>query len=384
MNDGSKKATVMVVDDTPANLKLLSEILEKADYRPLVFPNARMALAAARSAPPDIFLLDIMMPECDGFALCRLLKAEKTLENVPVIFVSALQDSRNKVLAFTQGGVDYITKPFEETEVLARIETHLQIAQQRIQLEAVHQELSLGYEALRKAQDQRDSLVHFLAHDMKSLLVVILGFSEFIEIKAVEKKQKQLVDWAGHVLKAGRSLRSMIANMLTIYQMECDEMFFEKKPLSLRELVEELVADFQKMDEGSTFEISPHSDPITVIGDPDTVRRITANLLDNASKFTKPPGRIRIHYFTSGGQAGVRISDDGPGIHNDAQELIFDRFVQLEQEEEVRKRSSGLGLAFCKMAIIAQDGEIGVESDGVSGSTFWFSLPRVKSPDDMG
>ncbi|HQQ66907.1 MAG TPA: response regulator [Thermotogota bacterium] len=127
--------SIMIVDDTPANLELLAEMLYIKGYRVVQFPNGATALAAAKKNPPDLILLDIMMPEMDGFEVCRLLKLEKNLEEVPVIFISALDDATNKVKAFSRGGVDYVTKPFQESEVYARVETHLKLHRALSELE---------------------------------------------------------------------------------------------------------------------------------------------------------------------------------------------------------------------------------------------------------
>jgi len=130
-----ERYTVMLVDDTPANLDLLTEMLQGQGYRVHSFPRGAMALKAAALNPPDLILLDIMMPEMDGFEVCRRLKADDALKEIPVIFISALDDVGNKVRAFSQGGVDYVPKPFHQEEVLARVTTHLNLRRMRQKLE---------------------------------------------------------------------------------------------------------------------------------------------------------------------------------------------------------------------------------------------------------
>ena len=127
MAETMESATIMVVDDTPANLKLLEEMLQSRGYRVVQFPRGAMALKAAAKNPPDLIMLDIMMPEMDGFEVCRRLKANESLKEIPVLFISALDDTDSKLQAFSEGGVDYVTKPFQEAEVLARVKTHLEL-----------------------------------------------------------------------------------------------------------------------------------------------------------------------------------------------------------------------------------------------------------------
>jgi PleD family two-component response regulator len=124
---GNSTGNILVVDDTPANLRLLSEILTRQGYKVRPVPNGKLALSAAQRLPPDVILLDIMMPEMNGFEVCEQLKADERTRDIPVIFISALNDVLDKVKAFSIGGVDYISKPFQVEEVLARIKTHLEM-----------------------------------------------------------------------------------------------------------------------------------------------------------------------------------------------------------------------------------------------------------------
>ena len=155
MNSENPTATIMAIDDTPANLKLLEEMLQGRGYRVMQFPRGAMALKAAAKHPPDLILLDILMPEMDGFEVCRRLKADESLKEIPVLFISALDDTESKLQAFSEGGVDYVAKPFQEAEVLARVMTHLELRRVRRELE-IH---SLHLEDLvrEKVQEISDS-----------------------------------------------------------------------------------------------------------------------------------------------------------------------------------------------------------------------------------
>ena len=136
------RADILIVDDTPANLRLLAGILAEQGYKIRPASNGQMALLAAQAQPPDLVLLDIMMPEMDGYQVCRMLKANERTRDIPVIFISALDETLDKVTAFLIGGVDYITKPFQVEEVLARVETHLTIARLHRELQHKNQELA--------------------------------------------------------------------------------------------------------------------------------------------------------------------------------------------------------------------------------------------------
>ena len=157
----TKQGNILVVDDTPNNLHLLMDILTRKGYEVRPAPNGERALSAARSQPPDLILLDIMMPGMSGYDVCRKLKANRATRDIPVIFLSALDDLLNKMEAFAVGGVDYVTKPFQSKEVLARVETHLKIRRLQVQLEAQVAELN--------------AFAHTVAHDLKSPLAIVKG-----------------------------------------------------------------------------------------------------------------------------------------------------------------------------------------------------------------
>lgn len=155
MDSEIERTTVMIVDDTPANLKILEEMLQGQGYHVAAFPRGAMALRAAAKTPPGLILLDIMMPDMDGFEACRRLKADESLREIPVIFISALDDIANKVRAFSQGGVDYVTKPFQDEEVLARVKTHLSL--RRMQRELKKYNLYLEELVREKTKEITDS-----------------------------------------------------------------------------------------------------------------------------------------------------------------------------------------------------------------------------------
>ena len=144
------KANLLIVDDTPANLRLLTSILVEQGYKVRAAPNGKLALAAAQSEPPDLILLDIMMPEMDGYVTCAQLKSDERTSNIPIIFLSALSEAMDKIKAFAVGGVDYITKPFQTLEVISRVETHLALRRMQRQLEKKSAEIA----ALNERLDQ--------------------------------------------------------------------------------------------------------------------------------------------------------------------------------------------------------------------------------------
>jgi len=377
VNDTNEQAVIMVVDDIPANLERLAEILHRDGYRVVAFPRGAMALRAAAQNPPDLILLDVMMPEMDGFEVCQRLKTDQTLKEIPVIFISALDDIANRVKAFSEGGVDYISKPFHEEEVLTRVRTHLDLRRQQIKIRRQKEQIEHSYERLREMEEQRDKLVLMVIHDLRSPLTGILGYAELLTMKlenweGCEKPAK----FAADILASAQTLNALISTLLDISRMESREMPLEKAVCDLRDVVSRAVVSLGALVQEATVVCEPPAESVTAFCDPVITRRIIENLTANAIKFTGRGNPVRIELSREANTATVRVSDSGPGIPPEYHQRIFEKFGQLAvRRESGRNYSTGLGLTFCKLAVEAQGGRIGVQSGVGKGSTFWFELP---------
>ena len=162
----NSEATILIVDDAPANVELLMGILKEKGYKPRAAISGKLAIQAAQKNPPSLILLDINMPEMNGYQVCEQIKADPSLTDIPVIFISALNETMDKVKAFGVGAVDYITKPFQFEEVAARVHTHLELCRQKRQLQE-------NYQRLMELEHLRDNLTHMIIHDMRSPLCAI-------------------------------------------------------------------------------------------------------------------------------------------------------------------------------------------------------------------
>ena len=371
---------VMAVDDTPANLVALEALLAEENFRVLQFPRGDLALRAAARQRPDIILLDIMMPDMDGFEVCRRLRQEPSLRDVPVIFISALDDVSSKLRAFSEGGVDYVAKPFQKDEVLARVKTHLRLRRQQIELDARRAEAQRSYERLRDLESQRDQLVHMIVHDMRAPLMGIIGFAELLESNSQLAKDPEAAEQVGFVLSSAFRLEAMVTTLLDISRLESNAMPVHTADCNLRQLAEDAVCALSALAREAHIAFEPETSDLAARCDPALTGRIVQNLLANAIKFA-PRGTIRIR-FSSAPDHHVRIevADDGPGIPPQFLGRIFEKFGQVENRKAGTHRSSGLGLTFCKLAAEAQGGQIGVQSAEGVGSTFWIALPAAPPP----
>ena len=374
MNNENPIATIMVVDDAPANLKLLEEMLLGEDFRVIEFPRAAIALKAAAKNPPDLILLDVLMPEMDGFEFCRRLKADERLRDIPIIFISALGDAEDKIKAFFAGGLDYVTKPFQEAEVLARVKTHLALRRQQVQIEAQKRQLQENYDRLHELETLRDNLVHMLVHDMRSPLMGILGFAELLLNELKKLGHDELASDAGEILAIGCGLRDMVTTLLDISRMESNEMPLEKETCDLRQVVADALASLGALVKNSPVMFESPVEGMFAICDPGISRRVVANLVANAVKFAGRGGDVRVGLDRVSEGVRVTVRDSGPGIPPEYHKTIFEKFRQVATRKEGKNHSTGLGLTFCKLAVEAQGGQIGVDSEVGKGSTFWFIL----------
>jgi len=373
----SPTATIMVLDDTTANLKLLEGMLQGRGYRVVQFPRGSLALRAAAQNPPDLILLDIMMPEMDGFEVCRRLKADESLKDIPVLFISALDGTDSKIKAFSAGGLDYVTKPFQEEEVLARVKTHLELRRQALRIEAQKRQLQEDHDRLRKLEELRDNMTHMIVHDLRSPLSGLLIYAEMLVEELKRLGHDEQAAYAENILTAGGRMRDMVTTLLDISRMESNEMPLATVACDLREVVANAMTSLGALVKESAVQFKPPESGTIATCDPEVSQRVVANLVANAVKFTGTGGEVRCDL--SRVPEGIRFSvcDTGPGIPPEYQERIFDKFFQVSAQDAGKKHASGLGLTFCKLAVEAQGGRIGVNSEVGKGSTFWFVLPAA-------
>lgn len=367
-NQVSHKGNILVVDDRPANLKLLSEMLEGCGYEVRPATDGPLALRAAATEPPDLVLLDVSMPEMDGYEVCARLRENDELKDIPVIFISAHTEVLDKVKAFGAGGVDYVTKPFQFEEVQARVEAHLTLRRLRIDLER-------RYEELQRLQEAQDNLTRMIVHDMGSPLLGALGYLELLESSAMGRLDEEEQKFVLEALRSTNTLVEMVHSLRDVTQLEAGEMPLNVRDVELGAIVDNALETLGAFVVGRNLEVEKSGDPVPVQCDPGVIRRVVANLVCNALNVTPKQGVVHITLSSEGNAPRVCVKDAGPGIPPDYRQKIFEKFGQVEAHQDRKKYSTGVGLAFCKLAIEAHRGTIGVESELGEGSEFWFELP---------
>ena len=354
---------ILVVDDTPANLHLLVALLSDKGYRVRPVNSGELALKTAQANLPDLILLDVAMPGIDGYEVCRRLKAQPKTRDIPVIFISAHDASEDKLRAFEMGGVDYVSKPFQVEEVLARVTAHLTIRRQQLRLEA-------NFEQLRRLEYLRDTLTHMVAHDMRSPLLALNFGLEFISME-VPPEKKDLIDMFTTSRLSVRNLVTLVNQMLDVSRLESGTMKINRSQTNLVALVTESIS-YLRPTAGSRRLVLTTGNVKDAYVDTELIRRVIWNLLGNAIKFSPASGVVNVEVREDGERVRIDVVDSGPGIDPAFHEKIFDKFGQVDAAESVK--GYGLGLAFSKMAVESHGGKIGVVSSPGNGSRFWFSV----------
>jgi signal transduction histidine kinase len=362
---------ILVVDDTPTNLQVLSGMLKDRGYKVRPAPSGSVALAAAKQKIPDLVLLDINMPELNGYEVCTQLKRDERMRDIPVIFISALNETIDKVVAFGVGGVDYVTKPFQFEEVEARVAVHLKLRRLQLDLESRNQELQQSNRELRRLQELRDNLTHMIVHDLRSPLTGILAAMELIGFDTASLSPEN----QGALRMANKALDdviSMINSMLDVSKIEAGELKPNLTECDLVEVVKEAAARLELLRGDRTVELACDR-PCPARLDRDLISRVIQNLVGNAFKFTNKSGTVRLRIEQLPKRVRISVTDDGPGIAPEHHARIFEKFGQAESIGP--RAGTGLGLTFCRLAVQAHAGSIGVESEPGKGSVFWFELP---------
>lgn len=358
--------SVMVVDDTVENLRLLSDMLGAHGFEVRPVTSGSQALRAAERNPPDLVLLDVNMPEMDGYEVCTRLKQLEGARDVPVIFLTALGETSDKLRAFEVGGVDYVTKPFQVEEVLARVRSQVSLRQARA-------ELSRNYQRLQALESLRDDLVHMVVHDMRSPMSVLLSHLGFVLEDATGLGEEATTDLE-RAIKAARSINRMASDLLDLSRLQDGKMPLDKQSCDLTQVAAEVATALGVIDHTRNLELTT-GEVVRAQCDHMLMQRVVENLVQNAIKHTPAGTTIRVGVVQVENRVRVWVEDEGPGVPLSARERIFEKYGTLQSRKSKEFHSVGLGLAFCKLAVEAHGGTIGVDSVQVKGSVFWFELP---------
>lgn len=359
-------ASVMVVDDTPENVHLAVRGLQSRGLRVLAFTNPRRALEAARREAPDAFVIDVAMPGMDGFELCAALRAEPTLADVPVLFLTASDDAEDKVRAFAAGAVDYVTKPVDVTELNARVHTHVTNARQRRVLDEQNT-------LLREAAEFREQVEAMSRHDLQSPLTTILGFSGVLLSRGTLDPQTQ--DLVSRIHAAGERLREQVNRSLDLFRIEQGLYDDAPVPVDLVEVVRELVCATEPLAQRHGVTLAAHlPDTSTIaLADPALLFSALSNLVKNAIEAAQG-GTVEVEVAQDLGRTRLSIRNDGE-VPAGIRDRFFEKFVTADKHG-----GTGLGTYSAARSIGAMGGEVHVDCTEPGRTTIVVELVAAEVP----
>ncbi|MBL9169477.1 MAG: hybrid sensor histidine kinase/response regulator [Verrucomicrobiales bacterium] len=360
-------ATILVVDDQPANIQVVGGVLGKLGHEIIPAQDGTTALKRLALRPPDLILLDFLMPEMDGCEVCVQIRKNPDLSDIPVIFLSAADDKDFIVRALEAGGVDYVTKPFHHAELVSRVNTQLALKRAR--------------DRLRWLAEDKDELLGILAHDLKNHLggmqmsAQLLG-QAIVGGRGSEVRASQLAENISHT--SGQLLafvKELLANAATDHAM-----VLKPRTLSLADAAVVAVRQYGEAAHRKQLQVHTAIAPTgtDVMADPTAVNQVLDNLLSNALKFSQPGREIFVTVTPAESYVECTVRDQGPGFTPEDRARMFKRYGRLSARPTSGEPSTGLGLSIVKKLVNAMDGELICESTFGQGTTFVVRLPKPK------
>ncbi len=369
MKSENAESIVFIVDDDPTNLHILVDALSRKGFNVAIAKNGEAALNQVEAVNPDIILLDVLMPGIDGFETCRRLKKHAATTEIPVIFMTALSETVDKIKGFEVGGVDYITKPFQYEELFARVNAHLTIRQQ-------HRYIQEQNERLQELNASKDKFFSIIAHDLRNPFSGFLSFIQLMEESVNNGNKDRLTKIITMLRTSAEHLAALLENLLTWSRFQRG--LIEYQPHQIE--VEHVVAWNIKLlsqNAGQKQITLKNSVPQETFAyaDLNMIDMIIRNLLSNAIKFTQTGGQIDVAARQAATKIEVSVSDTGTGISEEKLPKLFRIDARLQRAGTAGEKGTGLGLILCKEFVERHGGSIRVESEVGQGSCFTVSLP---------
>ena len=358
--------TILIVDDVPENLQVIVHSLEPYEYAIHSAENGRDALAIAASEKLDLILLDVMMPDMDGFAVCEHLKADPATAETPVIFITAKTDTNSMVRGFKAGGVDYITKPLQVDERRARGDTHLRLCRRE--------------RKLKEPNAAKDRFISIISHEMKAPLGGINAFLATMEEQFETMSITEIWENLHLLRQASDNFMELVNNLLDWSTIQVGMTSYRPHDIELIPVTEDIqrLFEIETQRNGMRWEIEMPEN-IQAHADLEMVETILRNLVSNAVKYSWDNGLVRIKASEDEQEITICIEDTGRGIASDDQKKLFRLDEGFKLAGCRGEMGTGMGLILCKECVDRHSGRIWVESEIDLGTKVCFTLPKAKS-----
>lgn len=369
--------TILIVDDNTNNLQLAANFLQPEGYNIAIATSGFEALEVVQELVPDLILLDVMMPDMDGYETCRRLKELNKLSPTPVIFLTAKTEVDDVVKGFQAGGVDYLTKPVRKEELIVRIKNHLD-------LKFARDKILLQNNKLTSLLEEIQNLVAITVHDLKTPINAIYGFIDMLTEYAEHLTAEEETNFKLMIKSATKNMIDIIDDLLTIYQEEKNTAKPKLIPTSTNEIAMSVYYTHNGPAQLKSIELKVlNTAPDDIVNiDIQKFMRALGNFISNAIKFSNPDTTVTLNISKSDtGKIIFEVRDQGPGISPTDMKKLFIKFAKLENKPTGGESSTGLGLAIVKMFVENMGGTVWAESEQGVGSSFFIEMPAC-NPDE--
>lgn len=364
----NKTSKILIVDDVSRNIQILGNILSQKQFQIAYALNGQQALEICATQEFDLILLDIMMPGMDGYAVCKRLKEDPATIEIPIIFLTAKADMDSIIKGFEMGGQDYITKPFNASELLARVNNHLLIKRQREQLKLMNnhledlvtertQELEIANRQLSILDQAKSNFLLIISHEIRTPLNGVISLTELLDKTNIDKDQREYLNY---LKKVSARLVKFSETALLITSLKINKHIPEILSLSVNQLIADSIVEFRK-NNNSSLEIINNmpSENLFIKVDSDLMKTCFLNIIENSAKFAGKKPHIEISANISDDTISLKFCDNGPGFSNTAIDHLFELF---SAGDILHTEGTGLGLATAKLILDAHEGSIEVKN----------------------
>lgn len=365
---------ILVVDDEDHNRLLIRDLLENEGHQVFEAKDAYEALEIIEEREFDLLLLDVMMPGMDGFELCKRIQAQQDKQLIPILLLTALNDQESRIKGIQSGALDYLTKPIDIRELPSRVRNY-------VHSKSLSDKLQDCLLQLNELTKLRENLTEMMVHDLRTPLMGLLNSLELLQMRSgniLSEKESLNVHRSRHM---ALTLIEMVSSILDVSRFEAGSMPLSLESHDLREIAQTAVESLGEMPSHRSIELMLPGHPCQATCDKEIIRRVLVNLLGNALKFTPRNGRIKLSIEADSHQVQVSVFNSGAVIPEEDLESIFGKFQQVKMRQSGHRYSTGLGLTFCKLALDAHSGVIGVNSEEAVGTTFSFKLFKDEQKD---
>lgn len=377
MSNALRNESIMIVDDEPENLNVLSGMLDDGPWNVYAFPRGDLALTAAQENPPDLVLMDIRMPGMDGYEACRRFKEDERLKDIPVVFLSALSETQDKIRAFECGGADYVTKPFHAEEVLARVRAHLEVHRYRLHLEELVRQrtvqLQEAHHRLEVWDDAKNNWLNALSHEMRTPLTGIIGTAEVLLMETENIPELSGLRRSYHL--SVQRINKLMDDAMLLTQIDVAAKEFTTGPVEIRELLQDAVQQVQRDFPNIYFAVEKASCLLTVDAEAKLLHKAFEDLLLAAQCCVFDGETIHIQTVEKSGLLFIRIATNGQPLPAEA----LNSFFEVGGQRTMLKGGGDFGVGPALACRIVQlfNGAVAVKNGDEKGVVIKIMLPLL-------